>query len=179
MDESVVQGGMRALLAVLVSLALLSVGPLASSGLAGPAFAAEPKDKDAKGKDGDKNEGQFVNISPVALPVIVDGRLINFVFVTVRLNLAPFANAAAMRDKEPYFRDALMRTAYRQPFVVPTNYATIDVPALKSRMIGEAAKVAGPGVVTSVELIGEPQPKRVTGLPRPKGAPHENHDPIP
>ena len=63
--------------------------------------------------------------------------------------------------------------------MVPTNYATIDVPALKSRMIVEAAKIAGPGVVTSVELIGEPQPKRITGLPRPKGAPQENHDPIP
>lgn len=158
---------MRVLLAVLLSL-----------GLAGSAFAAEPKGKDAQGKDG-KNEGQFVNISPVALPVIVGGRLINFVFVTVRLNLTPSANAAALRDKEPYFRDALMRTAYRQPFVVPTNYATIDVPALKSRMIVEAAKIAGPGVVTSVELIGEPQPKRITGLPRPKGAPQENHDPIP
>jgi hypothetical protein len=152
---------------ILTSLAILLA--------AGPALAAEKTDE--KGK---KPETAFVNIAPVALPVIADGQLINFVFVTLKLNLTPSANMVALRDREPFFRDALVRTAYRQPFTVPTSYTTIDVPALKSRMMAEATRIAGPGAIASVELVGEPQPKRVSGLPRPKGlGPAPARAPIP
>jgi len=162
--ESVVENAMRAFLAFLLCLIL-----------AGPAFAADDKGKD-KGK---ATDGQYVNIAPVALPIIVNGQLINFVFVTVRLNLSPSASVSALRDKEPYFRDALVHTAYRRPFVVPTNYTLVDIPALKARMMDEASRIAGPGVIASVELIGDPQPKKVTGLPRPRGAPPVEKPPIP
>jgi len=138
-----------------------------------PALAADEKGKDKK------VDGQYVNISPVALPIIVNGQLINFVFVTVRLNLTPSANVSALRDKEPFFRDALVHTAYRQPFVVPTNYTQIDVAGLKARMMGEAKRIAGPGAIASVEIVGEPQPKRVVGLPRPRSAPAPERAPIP
>jgi len=140
--------------------------------LSSPAMAAENKSKEAV-------DVQFVNISPVALPIVVNGQLVNFVFVSLKLNLAPSVSVGSVRDKEPYFRDALVRTAYRQPFVVPTNYTQIDVPALKSRMMAEAARIAGPGVVVSVELVGEPQPKRTMGLPKPKAAPAPVRAPIP
>ena len=164
--ESVVENAMRALLAGLLCLIL-----------AAPAVAADDKGKD---KDKDKKpDGQYVNLSPVALPIIVNGQLINFVFVTVRLNLSPSASVSALRDKEPYFRDALVHTAYRRPFVVPTNYTLVDIPALKARMMDEASRIAGPGVIASVELIGDPQPKKVTGLPRPRGAPPVEKPPIP
>lgn len=162
--ESVVENGMRAFLAVLLCLTLAT-----------PALAA-----DDKGKDKDKkSDGNYVNISPVALPIVVKGQLINFVFVTVRLNLKPSANVTALRDKEPYFRDALVRTAYRTPFVLPTSYTQVDVPALKARMMVEATRIAGPGAIASVELVGEPQAKRVTGLPRPNAAPAPDRAPIP
>jgi hypothetical protein len=140
--------------------------------LGGLALAAEkPKDAGA--------DASFVNVTPVALPIVVNGQLVNYVFVSLRLNLAPSANISAVREKEPYFRDALVRMAYRQPFIVPTNYAQVDVPALKARMMTEAARIVGPGVVISVVLVGDPQPKRVTGLPNPKGAPPPPRAPIP
>lgn len=161
--ESVVKSDMRRLAAsILIGLAIATT-----------ALAGESKEK---GKDA---AGQYVDVSPVALPIIVDGRLINYVFVSLRLNLAASASAPGIRDKEPFFRDALIHTAYRQPFVVPTNYTQVDVKALKARMMGEAALIVGPGVVTSVEIRGEPQAKRITGLPRPKGAPAAERAPIP
>jgi hypothetical protein len=161
MGESVIQQGMRPFIAPLIALAL-----------AAPVLAAEPnKDK--------QPVGQYVDISPVALPVIVDGQLINYVFVTLRLNLSPASNAPSLRDREPYFRDALVHTAYRHPFTVPTNYTQIDVKALKARMMAEAARIAGPGAVTSVELVGDPQPKKVTGLPKPRVGPPPPRAPIP
>ncbi len=146
--------------------------------LAAPAFAADKAKEKDKDKD-KKPDGQYVNISPVALPIIVNGQLINFVFVSVRLNLKPSASAAGLRDKEPFFRDALVHDAYRHPFVVPTNYTQIDVPALKARMMADATAIAGPGVVASIELVGEPQPKKISGLPRPRGLPEAEKPPIP
>ena len=78
--------------------------------VAAPAVAAE---KDAKAAPG----GQYVNVSPVAAPIVLNGQLINYIFVTLRLNLAPNVDALRMRDKEPYFRDAFVRLAHRRPFV--------------------------------------------------------------
>ena len=143
---------------------------LALSLLAAPAFAAEDKAK--------APEGNYVDVSPVALPIVADGVLINFVFVQLRLNLTPRADMSKLREKEPYFRDALVRMAYRTPFVRPDSYVKIDERALTSRMLAEANRIAGPGMILNVQIQGEPQAKRITGLPRPHSAPTERA-PIP
>ena len=51
------------------------------------------------------------------MPIVVDGQLVNYVFVYVRLNLTSGANATRLREKEPFFRDALVRAGHRTPFV--------------------------------------------------------------
>src|SRR3569623_1276651 len=84
--------------------ALLSCIVLVAGLLAGPAAASEGKAKAA---------APTVLMSPVALPVIVDGRLANYIYVTLRLNLGPKVDPATMREKEPFFRDALVRAAHR------------------------------------------------------------------
>ena len=135
-----------------------------------PALAAEDKAK--------APEGNYVDVSPIALPIVADGQLINFVFVQLRLNLTPRADMTRLREKEPYFRDALVRIAYRTPFTRPDSYTKIDEKALTSRMMGEAVRIAGPGMILNVQIQGEPQAKRITGLPKPHAAPVERA-PIP
>jgi hypothetical protein len=139
--------------------------------LSAPAQAADKSDKKAA-----DSSGQFIDVSPVAAPIVLHGQLINYVFITLRLDLSPRADAIRLRDKEPYFRDALVRAAHRRPFVKPGDYTHLDETALKAVMIAESARIVGPGVVTGVE-IRSAQPKRVTGLPR-DSAPLE-HAPIP
>ena len=148
------------LITSLIALCLLAV----------PAYAAEEKPK--------LPEGNYVDVSPVALPIVADGVLINFVFVQLRLNLTPRADISKLREKEPYFRDALVRMAYRTPFVRPDTYTKIDERALTSRMMAEAVRIAGPGMILNAQIQGEPQSKRVSGLPRPHAAPQER-PPIP
>ncbi len=155
---SLISGGRRAqaLSMPAVRPILLSVALLAA--LAGSVSAADKKDDDP-------GSGQFIDISPVAAPIVLHGQLINYVFVTLRLDLSPRADAIKLRDKEPYFRDAFVRAAHRRPFVKPGDYTHVDEGALKAAMMAESARIAGPGVVTGVE-IRSAQPKRVTGLPR-------------
>ncbi|MCW2763822.1 MAG: hypothetical protein JWR85_4023, partial [Marmoricola sp.] len=94
---------------LLIALAVLTI--------ASPAAAAEEKSQAA---------GQYIDVSPVALPIVVKGRLLNYIFVSVRLNLGPTVDSVALRTKEPYFRDALVRAAYRTPFTDPKSYVRID-----------------------------------------------------
>ena len=119
-----------------------------------------------------KEAGQFVDLSPVALPVVVRGKLINYVFVYIRINLTPSADLAHWRDREPYFRDALVRLGHRTPFTVPTDYTRIDEPRLKAALFQAAAAITGPGMIASIEILPGGGPMRRTGLPRPSGLSH-------
>ncbi len=108
-----------------------------------------------------------VLMSPVALPVVVDGRLVNYIFVTMRIGLSATADPPAMRAKEPYFRDALVRAGHRTPFVRQDNYAILDDNLMKAALLREAANIVGPGMVVSVQVIRE-QAQHYDGLPKPK-----------
>ncbi len=143
---------------------------LTALSIATPALAA-PKDSS------EAADGQYINVSPVAAPIVLKGQLINYIFVTLRLNLAPNVDALKMREREPYFRDALVRAAHRKPFVKPGDYTHVDEPALKAAMMNEAARIAGPHMITSIDIVSA-QPQRITGLPKAEG-PSQPRAPIP
>ncbi len=96
-----------------------------------------------------------VKLSPLALPIVVEGRVLNYVFVTIKVDLAPSANTSALRDKEPIFRDALVRDAYRTPFVIPGNYNHLDEAKLKSVFFRDATAIAGAGQVVGIEVLNQ------------------------
>jgi hypothetical protein len=123
------------------------------------AFTAAPAlaEGDAKPADVD----QSVKISPVALPVVVNGRVANYVFVTVKVLLTPRADATALRDKEPYFRDALVRSAHRTPFVLANDYNRIDEAKLKAAMMREASAITGPGMVAGIDVLSQQAQHRI------------------
>jgi len=139
-------------LILLVTLAALSP----STAFAAPTAAAE------------ESGGQYVDISAVALPVVHERRLVNYVFVEVRLNLARNANAAALREKEPYFRDALVKAGHRRPFVKADDFVTLDEGAIRSAMMTEGARIAGAGAITGVQVVNQ-APQRWIAPPRPPG----------
>jgi flagellar basal body-associated protein FliL len=124
------------------------------------AFAASP----ALGEDAKKADNtQAVTISPVALPIVVNGRLVNYVFVTVRLDLSGSANAIKLRDKEPYFRDALVRVGHRTPFTLLSDLTKIDEAKLQTAMLREANAIAGAGSVRGVTVVSQaPKSMRVS-----------------
>jgi len=126
--------------------------------LAGGAHAADDKKP--------KEVGQYVDLQPVGLPIVVDGQLVNYVFVYVRVNLQPSADVTKVRDKEPAFRDALVRDAHRTPFVVPTDWQRVDERKLVAAMTRDASLIAGPGVVASVAVTSQ-TPQRHVMPPRP------------
>ncbi len=121
---------------------------------AAPALAAEPKKPDAN---------QSVDLSPVALPIVIDGRLVNYVFVTVRIVLNFGANGEALRLKEPYFRDALVRAGSRTPFIDPTDYSRLDENRLKATLLPLATAIAGPRAIRSIQVVSQTPQHHISG----------------
>jgi hypothetical protein len=126
----------RAILAALPALMLSSA-----------ALAAEGPPK--------KDVGQYVDLQPVGLPVVQNGRLMNYIFVYVRLNLTTSANAARWREKEPFFRDALVRSGHRTPFTVPGDYMKIDEGKLTAALMRDGGAITGPGVIKSITVTSQ------------------------
>lgn len=131
---------------------------LAATVLAGPALASEEKKKPGK------EELQAVDLAAVGLPVVWQGKVVNYVFAYVRLPVGNAARLIDARAKEPYFRDALIRAAHRRPFTDPKDLNRIDEAALRSALLPEAQRIAGPGVITSVVVVSQ-QPQHRLARP--------------
>lgn len=126
-----------------------------------PALAAKPDDASKE----EAPIGQYVDIFPVAIPITAEGQLVNYVFVTVRVNLTAGANASKWRGKEPYFRDALARLGSRGSYGDPKDYAAVDAPRLTAAFQREVVAIAGKDVKNVV--ITAQTPKQRRGLPKP------------
>jgi hypothetical protein len=137
---------------------ILAALPLALS--AGSALAAG-------GGEG-KADDRALELLPIALPIVADGKLVNYVFVHLKLNLSPAADPAVMRAKEPWFRDAIVRAGHRTPFTLASDYTRVDEARLKAALVREVAAIVGPGKVASAVLVRQ-TPKERTRVPRPRG----------
>ena len=130
-----------------------------SAVLAGPVTAAEEK-KEAKG-----DVGQYVDLRTVGLPIVSKGELVNYVFVYIRINLTSSASVSKLRDMEPFFRDALVRSAHRQPFTLTSDLGKIDAPRLTATMMRDAVAIAGPGQIRSVVVTSQASRRRMLTAP--------------
>ncbi len=144
--------------------------PSFAAGLCALALIAVPAAATAGSNPVTSAPDPSVLMSPVALPVVADGRLVNYVFVTLRLGVARNADTYRLAALEPFFRDALVRAGHRTPFSRPDSYIALDDARLKQTLLRDAAAIAGPGQVVSVEIVRE-QPQHVDGLPKPGAGP--------
>jgi hypothetical protein len=133
---------------------------LASALISGQtSFAAEKKPEVKPGSSS-------FQLQPVALPVVINGRLANYIFVTLRLTLSPRADAEKLRAQEPFFRDALIRGAYSRPLHQAADPNRVNEAALRGLVLSESARIAGPGMVVAVQLT-RAQPQHYLPKPTP------------
>lgn len=133
---------------------IFALGTLAiAATAAGSAFASE------KEPTGDPT----LNIAGVGLPIIVGGRIRNYVFVTIRLTLGGGQTPEMMRLKEPYYRDALVKAAHVTPFVVQDDWTVVDAAAISAMLVRAAPGISGAGSVVRAEVALQ-TPRRRTGM---------------
>ncbi len=129
-------------------------GPMLAS-----ASSASASDKKA---EGEPVVAPAINLPPVGLPVIVDGRIRNYVFITLKLHLGGEATAETMRPKQPFLKNALVRTAHTAPFTMADDWTKLSENKINAAMMAIAGVVA-PHSVTSCEVLTQ-VPRRRTGM---------------
>lgn len=124
-----------------------------------PALASAPKKKEGEAAEpADKT----VSIRAVGLPVIVDGRIRNYVFVNLKLHLAPEPKVEDIQAKEAFFRDALVRTGHGAPFTLPDDWNKLSDNKINAALMAIAGVVA-PHSVIKAEVTNQVPRRRVSG----------------
>ncbi|MFN3538019.1 MAG: hypothetical protein ACK4Y4_11270 [Brevundimonas sp.] len=108
-------------------------------------------------------EAATLNLVPLGLPVITEGRLRNYVFVNLRMHLAGGHTAEAVRPHDPFIRDALVKAAHRVDFSAGGDWTLLNERVVTAAAMAAARVIAGDGVVTSFEVLNQ-APRRRTGM---------------
>ncbi|GEM_PF-125678 len=122
-----------------------------------PALASSPK----KAEEGAEPAEKTVNIRAVGLPVIVDGRIRNYVFVNLKMHLAAEPKVEDIQNKEAFFRDALVRTGHGAPFTLPDDWNTLSDNKINAAMMAIAGVVV-PHAITRVEVTRQTPRRRMS-----------------
>ena len=154
----------------------LLIAPLALLAVT-PAFASSPK-KGAEG-EGEAKVDPVIKLQSLALPIIADGRLVNYVFVQLTMTLKAGVPTSVFEGKEPMLRDALVREAHGKPFTRPDSYVAVDETRLKASILRETAGLIGPGKVAMVTVVKQ-TPRNFVAPPSKTGAgPAPRREPAP
>ena len=129
---------------------------------AGPAFAGEKKEGEGQALD------PTYKLGSMTIPIIANGRIVNYVFVAMTLKLSSGAQVEAFKDKEPELRDAIIRAAFKTPFTRPDTWKEVDGPRLISFVMNQCGVLYGKGKVVSVEIVKQ-IPRQQLMPPKPNG----------
>ncbi len=127
---------------------------VAGAALSGPALASPSAETPA--------QPVSFNLTGVGLPIIVGGRVRNYIFVVLKLHLGQGHALDAVRAKEPYLRDALVRAGHRTPFVLADDWNQVDAEALSASLIRSADALIGKGAIIRVEVVSQAARRRTT-----------------
>lgn len=127
---------------------------VAGAALSGPALASPSAETPA--------QPASFNLTGVGLPIIVGGRVRNYIFVVLKLHLGQGHALDAVRAKEPYLRDALVRAGHRTPFVLADDWNQVDPEALSASLIRSADALIGKGAIARVEVVSQAARRRTT-----------------
>jgi flagellar basal body-associated protein FliL len=113
------------------------------------ARAASGEDKKAP----DTMDLARLELSTIALPIVQDGRLTNYVFGAIQIQVSDIRSADALRAQSFLLRDAIVRIGSRQPVAAlpkPDNFDRVDV----TRIVLKAVQSVRPGTkVTKVTFL--------------------------
>jgi hypothetical protein len=125
---------------------------------ASPAFASDSKTPE----DGAESADKTVSMRAVGLPVIVDNRIRNYVFVNLKLHLAAEPKVEDIQNKEAFFRDALVRTGHGAPFTLADDWNTLSENKINAAMLAIAGVVV-PHAILKAEVTHQIPRRRVSG----------------
>lgn len=136
------------LAAALMLLMCLFAG-LASASSHAP---AKPEAEREKGSGFSGPRIPTIQMPALVTPVVVNGELQHYVFLSITLELTSDEYKTKMLEKIPYLQDAFLREVHRASVAKDNDPAVLDEEGVKGRLLGVSATVVGPNIVKAVAL---------------------------
>jgi flagellar basal body-associated protein FliL len=93
-----------------------------------------------------------VSLPPILAPMVVDGRLQGYAYLTIALKPRSRDRLLAIREKVPFLQDAFLRELNRGSFAKADDAAAFDTEAAKARLLASANSVLPAGTVVEVQF---------------------------
>jgi hypothetical protein len=95
---------------------------------------------------------RFVLADHILVPVVEDGRLRNYIFVSVRVDIADKGDILKAQERAHFLRDAFLRAAHKSPPVASVKPAKLDEAAAQKLFESVAADTFGKSQIKAVTL---------------------------
>jgi hypothetical protein len=127
---------------------------LASTLLAGLANASGPSEKaKAKEEEGEQLSSRSMDAPYLAVPVVRDGQLVNYLFVSIRIEIAPGVDLWQTRERAHYLRDALVRASHGNDLADPEDNNTLNETRAIEVYRAAAVQALGERAVSGISIV--------------------------
>jgi hypothetical protein len=94
-----------------------------------------------------------MDVLNLIVPVVRDGRLVNYLFVNARIQIAQGVDVFRTREKGHFLRDALLKAVHRRSLAAPDRDDQLDQAAAQALIATVARQTLGANAVRSVEIL--------------------------
>lgn len=94
-----------------------------------------------------------MDVLNLVVPVVRNGRLVNYLFLNARIQLAQGVDVFRTREKGHFLRDALLKAVHRRSIAAADRDDQIDPAAAQTLITAVARETLGANTVRSVEIL--------------------------
>lgn len=105
------------------------------------------------GENGGGDVSRTMDAQYLAVPVVRDGRLVNYLFVSIRIQIAPGVDLWRTRERAQFLRDALVRASHANALADPNNNNALNQSLAIQVYRQAAAQTLGAGAVAGVTIV--------------------------
>lgn len=114
---------------------------------------AQPSAKAKGDSEGAASSSRSMDAPYLAVPVVRDGRLVNYLFVSVRIEIAQGVDLWRTREQAHILRDALVRAGHRHALADPRDDNALNEARAIEVFQATAVEVLGQRAVRGVSII--------------------------
>jgi hypothetical protein len=108
----------------------------------------------AKAEDGEAATTSRSRDAPyLAVPVVRDGQLVNYLFVSLRIEISPQVDLWRTREQAHFLRDALVRASHASDLADPNDNNTLNEARAIEVYRAAAVQALGERAVTGISVV--------------------------
>lgn len=136
----------------------IAAAMIASTLLAGLAVARAEEHPKAGGSASGHSESsgdvsRSMDAPYLAVPVVRDGRLVNYLFVSLRIQISPRVDLWRTRERAQFLRDALVRASHANALADPANNNALNQALAIQVYRAAAVQTLGADAVAGVTIV--------------------------